>query len=232
MKKVCLTIILCCITIWTMGQGFGFGYSIDMGGSTWAQGVSAYDQIIGSVTQNGFIRFHNASGHRALQLMLGYKNEAVSFQNNSSFLGPDNNDLLNYNADAMIQRDAWKFALVEQFQFGRRPGRLMISINPGLIYEQTVNADRYGIDDALTYTLKNELHPHNFGYTLGAELRIAFLTVGYKVEQFFRDSLDHDFILSQDLRIDNSSELRGMFLNPLMSYIYVGVNLDFYRRGK
>jgi hypothetical protein len=232
MKRTILSTAISFVAVWAMGQGVGIGYSLDMGGSTWTQGVADYDQIIGSVTQNGFIRFHNESGHRALQLMLGYKNETISFQNYCPFCGTGNEDMMSYNTDGQIQLDAWKFAVIEQFQFGRRPGRMMISINPGLIYEHTVDANRYSSFDDLSYALTEEIRPHNFGYTLGAEVRIFFLTFGYKVEQMFRDPLDHEYILSQALNLNNSSELRGLFLNPPMNYFYMGVNLDFFHRGK
>ena len=61
-----------------------------------------------------------------------------------------------------------------------------------------------------------------------AEVRFGWFTIGYKLEKLFWDVLDHDFILSQELNTNNSSELRGLRLNPWMNYLYLGINIDFF----
>ena len=228
MRAILTTLFLLVGSICMNGQGSGFGYLMDVGGSAFSQSTFEYDQMIRSVTHNGFIRFHNESGHLATQLMLGYRTDKAFFQNFSDFLGADDVTMEEYNSDALIERYAWKFGLIEQLQFGRHPGRFIFSLNPGLFYEYTVQAFREGNYDGISYQLYDEINPHNLGYTLGFELRFRWITFGYKAEQLFRDVLDHDYILSQELNVNNSTELRGLKLNPLMHYFYFGINIDFF----
>ena len=210
------------------GTGSGFGYLVDFGGSTFSQASPDYNQSIGSITQNGFIRFHNESGHNAVQFMVGYKKESIFFQNYSDFLSPDGSEMLEFNTDALLKREAWKFSFINQMQFGQKPGKLMCSVNTGLFYEHTVKASRNGNNGDWSYDLKNEIIPNNLGCILGAEIRFGWFTLGYKVEKLFWDVLDHDYILGQELNLSNSSELRGLKLNPWMNYIYLGFNIDFF----
>jgi len=205
MKKHILFVILVLGPLMVYGQGAGFGYSLDMGGSLWSQGVGEYDQAIGSVTHNVFLRRHSESGLRSFQMMMGYKTEKVSFQNYSTFLS-SGGTLAGFNTDATLRRTALRFAMIEQLQFGT-PGRIVVALNTGLFYERTLYAERYSAWDDIYYTLDQEVNPHGFGYIFGIETRFHFVTFGYKIEQSFRDVLDHDYILSQDLAIGNSSEM-------------------------
>ncbi len=228
MKQLSILFILLVITLSASAQGSGFGYMVDFGGSTFSQATSEYDQVIRSITQNGFIRFHSASGYNALQLMIGYKKENIPFQNFSDFLASDGNEMMQYNTDAELNREAWRICMINQFQFGRKPGRLMYSFNTGLFYERTIQATRNDYNGDWTYDLQQEIVPHNLGMILGAEVRFNWFTIGYKIEKLFWDVLDHDYILSQELNLSNSSELRGLKLNPWMNYLYLGFNIDFY----
>jgi len=230
MKRLYSILILIVIVVSANAQGSGFGYLIDFGGSTFSQASSEYDQGIRSITQNGFIRFHNASGNNALQFMIGYKRENIPFQNYSDFLSPDGNEMMQYNTDARLRREAWKVCVINQLQFGRKPGKLMYSFNSGLFYEHTTNLTRNDYNGDWTYDLQDELVPNNLGIILGAEVRIGWFTIGYKMEKLFWDVLDHDYILSQELNLTNSSELRGLKLNPCMNYLYLGFNIDFFSK--
>ena len=225
MNKHILFVLMVLGPLMVYGQGGGFGYSLDIGGSPWSQDVGAYGQAIGSVTHNVFLRRHSESGFRSFQMMMGYKTEKVSFQNYSTFLSPGGN-LTEFNTDATLSRTALRFAFIEHLQFGM-PGRFVVALNSGLFYERTLFAERYSSWDNIYYTLNQEINPHGIGYIFGIETRFHFVTLGYKIEQSFRDVLDHDYILSQELAIGNSSELRGLMLHPVMHYIYLGVNLDF-----
>ncbi|MBA7577553.1 hypothetical protein ES708_19406 [subsurface metagenome] len=73
-----------------------------------------------------------------------------------------------------------------------------------------------------------EINRDNLGIILGSEIRFAWFTLGFKYEKLLRDVLNHDYILSQDLNLENSTELRGLKLNPGMAYLYLGVNIDFF----
>jgi hypothetical protein len=139
--------------------------------------------------------------------------------------------MMQYNTYAYLKRDALKFSVVNQMQLGR-PGRVVIALNTGLFYEQTINMSRFGQNDNFTYELNNEINYGNIGGILGIELRLACFTLGYKYEQLFRDILDHEYILSQELNLSNSSELRGLVLNPPMHYLCLGINLDLFHREK
>ncbi len=228
MKRIIIIWVLFISAVSVKAQGSGFGYMADFGGSTFSQPTAEYDQVIRSFAHNGFIRFHSASGYNALQFLVGYKSETVPFQNFSDFLSPDGNEMMKYNTDAQIKRKTWKFGLINQLQFVRKPGKLMYSFNSGLFYERTVKATRNDYNGDWTYDLEQEIIPHNLGLILGAELRFGWFTIGYKMEKLFWDVLDHDYILTQDLNMSNSSELRGLKLNPWMNYLYLGVNIDFF----
>ena len=229
MRRLTLIFLLFAAIVATNAQGSGFGYLIDMGGSSFSQASPEYNQAIGSITQNGFIRFHSASGYNAMQFMVGYKKENIPFQNYSDFLSPDGTGMMQYNSDAQIRREAWKFCVINQLQFGRRPGKLMFSLNTGLFYEHTANATRNGFNGDWTYDLEEEIRFSNLGCILGAEVRFGWFTVGYKIEKLFWDVLDHDYIINQELNLSNSSELRGLKLNPWMNYLCLGINLDFFK---
>jgi hypothetical protein len=229
MTHILLILILSVAVISSNAQGTGIGYMIDIGGSSFSQISPEYNQGIGSITQNGFVRFHDASGHNALQLMVGYKKEHTFFQNYSDFLSSDGTEMLQYNTDAQIRREAWKICIIDQWQFGRQPGKLMYSLNTGLFYEQTRNATRNDINGDWTYDLQEEIRPANLGCILGAEVRFDWFTIGYKMEKLFWDILDHDYIIGEELNFSNSSELRGLKLNPWMHYLCLGVNLDFFK---
>lgn len=228
MKKFLLTPLLLIIFLTASGQGSGFGYMLDIGGSNFSPDNSAYNQTIRTYIHNGFIRFHSHSGKNAINISFGYRKDTIAFQNYAYFMGSDGN-LRQYNTDAFLKRNAWRIGLMNQKQFGRRPGRMMFSLNAGGFYEHAINGSCYALSEGWKYNLGNELNTHNLGIILGAEMRFAWFTIGCKFEKLFRDMLNHDYILSQELSLDNSSELRGLKLNPAMGFIYLGINLDFFR---
>jgi hypothetical protein len=228
MKKILLSHVLLVLVFSASGQGSGIGYMLDIGGSNFSQGNPVYNQSIRTFTHNGFIRFHDRSGKNAVQIVVGYRMDTVSFQNFSSYMSNDGR-LLQFNTDAYLKRSAWRIALVNQKQFGRKPGGLMFSLNAGGFYEHTINGSCYDYSEGWKYDLENELNTHNLGVLLGAEMRFGWFTIGCKMEKSFRDVLNHDYILSQELSSDNSSELRGLKMNPVMGFIYLGLNLDFFK---
>lgn len=232
MKRLYSIILLILSVVLANAQGSGFGYMIDLGGSTFSQATTEYNQVIRSIAQNGFIRIHSPSGYNALQLMVGYKKERIPFRNYSDFLSADGNRMLQYNTDAQLRREAWKFCVIHQLQYGQMPGKFMYSINTGLFYEHTTRLTRNENNGDITYYLHNELVPNNLGFILGAEVRFEWFTIGYKMEKLFRDVLNHDYILSQELNLTNSTELRGIRLNPWMHYLCLGFNIDFFQRRK
>lgn len=229
MKRNILILLLMLVPLILSAQGRGIGYTLDMGGSLWSQSTSAYDQTIGSVTHNGFIRKHNKAGTRAFQFSVSYKTEQTHFGNVSTFLKPEGIELMNYNTDAWIDRTAWRVGMSEHFQFCGKPGKALLSVYPGIFYEGTTRINRYSDYDSYNYPLEDMIHISNLGYSLGVEIRLYFVTFGYKMEKLARDVLDHDAILDQELGPGNGSELRGLYMNPLMQYFYVGINLDYYR---
>ncbi len=228
MKKILLLICFVVFSIPSFGQGSGLGYNFDIGWSNYSQSTSAYSQSIRTFTHNGFLRFHNAKGNNATQLSLGYRMDTIYFQNFSQFMGLDGNTLMEYNTNAFLRRNAWKFAVINQFQFGGKPGGIIFSLNTGLFYERTIRARRSSYYDEKRYELDEEINKNNLGVVLGGEMRLWWFTIGFKYEKLFRDVLNHDYILSQELNLENSTELRGLKLNPGMAYIYLGVNLDFF----
>ena len=228
MKRLFNIVVLMLSVVFANAQGSGFGYMIDFGGSTFSQASPEYDQLMRGITHNGFVRIHDASGYEAVQIMIGYKRETIPFQNYSDFLSPNGNGMMQYDVDAKLKREAWKLCVINQLQFGRKPGKLMYSFNSGLFFEHTISLTRYGDNSDWTYNLQDELVHNNLGLILGAEVRFGWFTIGYKLEKLFWDVLDHDFILSQELNTNNSSELRGLRLNPWMNYLYLGINIDFF----
>jgi hypothetical protein len=228
MKKTLLLICFVVFSIPSFGQGSGLGYNFDIGWSNYSQSTSAYSQSIRTFTHNGFLRFHNAKGNNAIQLNFGYRMDTIHFENFSQFMGPDGNTLMEYNTNAFLKRNAWKLAVINQFQFGGKPGRIVFSLNTGLFYERTIRALRASYYDEKRYELDDEVNKNNLGVIVGGELRLGWFTFGFKYEKLFRDVLNHDYILSQELNLENSTELRGLKLNPGMAYLYVGVNLDFF----
>ena len=228
MKTLFTAVIIsvACLTLNAQG-GSGIGYIFDLGGSNWTQPNSDYFQSISTYTHNGFIRFHNTKGTQAFQIMVGYRIDSIRFRNYSSFMAPDGQTMMNYNTDAYIKRNALKVAAINQFQFGRRPGRFMVSLNTGMFYEYAIRASRFSFGDGLRYKLDKELNRNNFGVVLGTEVRFWWFTIGCKYEKLIGDMLNHNYILSQELNLENSSELRGLRLNPGMWFLTLGVNLDF-----
>lgn len=227
MKRILLTLVLLVSFLVVFGQGSGLGYMLDIGGSNFTPDNSVYHQSMTTYVHNGFIRFHNKRGNNAIQLFFGYRMDTVSFQNNAYFMDRDGN-LMNYNTNGYLKRNAWRIGMMNQKQFGRRPGRLMFALNAGGFYEHGINGNCYSYSEGWEYALDNELNTHNLGIILGAEMRFGWFTIGCKMEKLFRDMLNHDYILSQELSVDNSSELRGLKLNPTMGFIYLGINLDFF----
>lgn len=228
MKKYLLWICFMLLSIPSFGQGSGLGYNFEIGWSNYSQPTSAYGQSIRTFTHNGFLRFHNARGNNAIQLNVGYRIDTIYFQNFSQFMGPDGVTLLEYNTNALLSRNAWKFGIVNQFQFGGKPGKVIFSLNAGLFYERSIRARRSSYYDEKRYELDEEINKNNLGIILGGEMRFGWFTFGFKYEKLFMHVLNHDYILGQGLSLENSSELRGLKLNPGMAYIYLGVNLDFF----
>jgi len=228
MKRILLLTLFVCCGISSFGQGSGLGYQFDFGWSNKSNPSSAYGQSIRTFTHNGFIRFHNASGNNALQFMVGYRRDTIRFRNFSEFLSSDGSSMEQYHTNAMLRRNALKFAAINQFQFGGKPGRIVFSLNTGLFYERTVRATRSSYGDGWRYELNEEINKDNLGMIVGGEIRLFWFTFGFKYEKLFRDVLNHDYILSQELNVNNSTELRGLKLNPGMAYLYLGINLDFF----
>jgi hypothetical protein len=211
-----------------LAQGSGLGYFLDLGGGMASNPSMEYDQEIHTRIHNGFIRIHSEDSKRATQFILSLRKDEVRFRNTSDFLAPDNSSMLQYNSDGTLERSAWRFGITRQHQFGSHPDKLCFALNGGMFYEGTLKARRQGYDDGQYYDLFDEVVKHNFGATLGAEFRIYKLTFGYRLEKLFWDVLDHEYILSQELNTTNSTELRGLKMNPFMHYFYIGVQMDFY----
>jgi hypothetical protein len=231
MKQIFTAILLSVITITLYGQGAGIGYQLELGGSNFQQPGTDYDQAYYSTLHNAFLRIHNCSGNNALQFMLGYRIDSVSFHNRSEFLAADGVTMSRYNTSAFLKRDAIRFSVVNQMQLGH-PGRIVLAINTGLFTEHTLFAARYGRNNYLSYELDNEINHNMLGGILGFEIRLACFTLAYKYEKLFGDILNHDYILNQEPSLNNSSELRGLVLNPPMHYVCLGINLDFFHKHK
>jgi hypothetical protein len=208
------------------GQASGLGYMYDMGWSNFSHSEPDYNQSIRTRIHNGFIRVHNNDGSNAVQILFGYRMDTVNFQNYSWYMASDG-ELKQFNTNAYLKRNAWRLGLINQMQFGK-PGRIVLAINTGGFYEHTIGGSRIGYGDGNRYMLRSELNTHNLGIMLGAEIRLAWFTFGAKYEKLIKDVLDHDYILSQELSAENSSELRGLKMNPGMGFIYIGLNLDFF----
>ncbi len=230
MKKFLLTPVFLVLFLPVYGQGSGIGYMLDIGGSNFSPDNAVYDQSIKTYIHNGFIRFHNQSGKNAIQIFASYRKDTISFQNDAFIMGSDG-DLMQYNTDAYLKRSAWRIGLLNQKQFGRRPGKMMFALNAGGFYEHAIEGSCYEYSEGWKYNLDNELNTHNLGIIMGAEIRFAWFTIGCKFEKLFRDMLNHDYILSQEPSLDNSSELRGLKLNPAMGFVYLGFNLDFFHEN-
>lgn len=209
------------------GQGSGLGYMLDFGGSNFSHSSPDYDQSIRTRIHNGYIRFHNKDGSNAVQILFGYRKDTVNFKNYSWYMNPEG-EMAQFNSNGSLIRDAWRLALINQKQFGK-PGRFVFALNAGGFYEHTISGSRTGQSDGYTYQLTNELNTHNLGILLGVEVRLAWFTFGARFEKLVYDVINHDYILSQELNSSNSSELRGLKMNPGMGFIYLGINLDFFK---
>ncbi len=207
-------------------QGSGIGYQFDYGGSNFSHSSPHYSQSMRTMIHNGFVRFHSKDGSNAVKLMFGYRADTVHFQNYSWYMG-STGEMEQFNVNAYLQRSAWRLGIINQVQFGR-PGRFVFALNTGGFYEHSVKGKKYSYGEGVSYVLDNELRTHNLGVILGGELRLGWFTVGARYEKLLRDVLNHDYILSQELGSGNSSELRGVKMNPGMGFIYLGVNLDFF----
>jgi len=229
MKKTLLYWMLFCLCLAPIyGQGSGIGYQLDIGGSNFSHSAPYYDQSIRTYIHNGFIRFHNKDGSNAIQIMFGYRKDTVNFKNYSWFMAPDG-EMTQFNSNASLRRNAWRLGLVNQMQFGN-PGRFVFAINTGGFYEHTIDGSRNGHGDGNNYQLTSELNTHNLGIQLGAEIRLGWFTFGGRFEKLLYDVINHDYISSEELSTSNSSELRGLKMNPGMGYIYLGINLDFFKQ--
>jgi len=228
MRRILLFILFVCIGTSSFAQGFGLGYQFDIGWSNKSNPSSAYDQSIRTYIHSGFIRFHNTGGNVALKFMIGYRSDTIRFRNYSAFLASDGSSMMQYNTNALLRRNAWRFGVINQYQFHIYTARIVCSLNTGLFYEHTIRAIRSGSLDGRRYLLDEELNRNNIGIIAGGEIRFVCFTLGFKYEKLFRDVLNHDYILSQDLNLNNSTELRGLRLNPGMAFLYLGISLDFF----
>lgn len=210
------------------GQGSGIGYMLDLGVKKNFKVASGYSQSMETITHNGFIRFHNEEGNNAVQFQIGFRTDSINFENYSDFLSDDNLTMDSYMVTAYLKRHAWKFSLLNQFQMGKRPGKFMFAINTGIFYEYTQDISRHGITDEVNYELNDEINRHNFGMLLGTEIRFSWFTIGYKYEKMFFDMLNHNVINSCLPGHYTCNELRGLKLNPGMSYFYLGINIDIF----
>lgn len=163
-----------------------------------------------------------------MKFMIGYRSDTIRFRNYSAFLASDGSSMMQYNTNAILRRNAWRFGVINQYQFHIYTARIVCSLNTGLFYEHTIRAIRSGSLDGRRYLLDEELNRNNIGIIAGGEIRFVCFTLGFKYEKLFRDVLNHDYILSQDLNLNNSTELRGLRLNPGMAFLYLGISLDFF----
>ncbi len=228
MKKILLLFTGCTLSAIALAQASGIGYYLGIGGCYSGSASGFFSQEITSISHNGFIRFHSKNTLWATQFVGSYRRDFISYQNFSEFIGSNSTEVLRYNTDAQIDRSAWRITVVEQLQLGSDKSRFCVALNPGLFYERTLQASRSSEYDSYSYDLRNEINPNGVGWTLGAEVRFHWLTLGYKVEQQFTSVLNHDYLLSQPQELGTSSELRSLVLNPAMNYVFVGINLDFY----
>lgn len=224
------------ITIW-MGcilcqginaQGIGLGYNFNMGWQNYTETGVDYSQERFSVMHEGFFRIHDATGLNSVQFGMGFRSDYIPFTNTSQFLDYDGITINRYQTDAVLHRKAWRLSISDNLQFGVKPGNKLIVLSGGLYMEHTLDIYRTGPEGEYGYTLKDEIRPLITGVMFRAEVRLHWLTFGYKYDKSFSDIIDHDYINSLRLRTDNSSELRGLRLGTSMSMLYVGIALDFF----
>lgn len=227
MKQALLFIIFSLSAATLNAQG-GLGFSMDISEKNNFDIGQGYEQSMETVQLNFFFRTHNNTGSKASQFQFSYREDSITFSNYSSYLETDGKTLSNYNVDAYLKREAWKFGVITQHQLRLNHKRLVGAFNYGFFYEYTSKVKRHGFSDGFNYELDNEINRHNFIFALGAELRFSWFTVGYKWEKMFFDVLNHDYINSQTLTVGNSSELRGVRIDPGMHFLVLGFNLDFY----
>jgi hypothetical protein len=228
MKQILLFVLIVPLFVVKLnGQG-GFGYTLDISKKNNFNVGQGYNQSMETIQHSFFFRLHNSKGTKATQFQFSYREDSIEFSNYSDFLETDGVTLSNYNAEAYLKRTAWKLGVITQHQMGQNLERFVFAFNYGLFYEYTYRVTRNGYSDGLCYNLDNGINRHNLVFTIGTEMRFHWFTVGYKWEKMFFDVLNHDYINNQSLAIGNSSELRGMRIDPGMHFIYLGINFDFY----
>ncbi len=230
MKALKLIAILTGSLFYTIcnAQGYGLGYNFHVGWQNYTEVGEDYSQRRFSIIHEGLFRIHNPSGSNSVQFGMGFRSDYIPFTNESQFLDHDGITISRYNTDAVLYRKAWRMSLTDNIQFGGMPGKSLMALTGGIFMETTLDMQRREHGSEFVYDLEDEIRPVIAGIILGAEVRMRWITFGYKFEKSFCDILDHDYINSLRLRRDNSSELRGLRLGTSMSILYVGIALDFF----
>lgn len=228
MKQILLPLLFLFCSVYSYGQGAGFGYQMDLGAKNKFNVGEGYNQEMKSLQHSFFVRWHTHQGRKGHQIVTGLRIDSIGFKNNTSFLSDDLKSFEHYNVDAHLKRIAWRFGYLTQRQFIGEPGKFVVAFNYGLAYEFTSQMKRKSEYDNIEYKLYSEQNRHNLIGTLGIEARFWYVTVGLKYEHMFFDMINHNYIKTLELNTNNSSELHGLKLSPSMAFFYLAFHFDFF----
>ncbi len=230
MKQNLLACILLFLPAGIFAQGFGVGYQLDFGLRTSFDEGNGYDQTMSTFIQSLYFRGHDESGNRAYQISLGLRVDSMGFINNNYYLSDDKAELEQYHVDAHLKRLAWRLGYTKQLQFAGEPGKFVAAFNYGFVYEYTIKMKRESIYEEISYNLYDEYNKHNFGLSVGLEMRIWYVTFGYKYEYMFVDVMNHETLKQSTSGIDQNAELKGIKYNPSTSLFYIGFHFDAFHK--
>ncbi|QQS50702.1 MAG: hypothetical protein IPM71_14095 [Bacteroidota bacterium] len=230
MKIKLLALLLLFLPAGIFAQGFGVGYQLDFGLRTNFGEGSGYDQTMNTFIQSLYLRVHDESGKQAYQISLGLRVDSMGFINNNYYYSADQDALEQYHVDAHLKRLAWRLGYTKQLQFAGEPGKFVLAFNYGFVYENTIKMKRESIYDEICYNLYDEFNKHNFGLSLGIEMRIWYVTFGYKYEYMFVDVMNHEVLKQSTSGVDQNAELKGIKYLPSTSLFYLAFHFDAFHK--
>jgi hypothetical protein len=210
-----------------VAQSGGFGYNCDFGSKSNYNVGTGYNQSLETIRHNFFVRSHSDDYKKSSQFQLGFRTDSLWFQNYSTFLSEDEQSIDQYSTDAYIIRKSVCFGWLKQRQFTKNPQRFVFALNYGFTYEHVTKVSRSSLYDNVNYDIGEEFYKNNLVFMGGCEIRYLIFTMGFKVERNLFETINHDYIIDQIPSLSNSSELRGLRWDPLMSYMYIGIKFDF-----